>query len=87
MINLSLLEDMMRHLGLPSALVADSLGGGSSTEHPASLKRIARRSPSLIRLGWAQLVAVARGSRNRQRIAAIDSTPAATFMFAKICCR
>jgi hypothetical protein len=26
MINLSLLEDMMRHLGLPSALVADSLG-------------------------------------------------------------
>ena len=79
MINLSLLEDMMRHLGLPTALVAESIGGGSGSEHPAAPIRVVRRAPSLVRLGLAQLTAVARSTHNRERAAAIGADGAATF--------
>ncbi|MEM1332828.1 MAG: PEP/pyruvate-binding domain-containing protein, partial [Actinomycetota bacterium] len=79
MINLSLLEDMMRHLGLPTALVADSIGGRAGAERPAAPGRIIRRSPSLARLGWAQIAAVARSERNRRRVAAIGENGARSF--------
>ncbi len=79
MINLSLLEDMMRHLGLPTTLVADSIGGGSGSEHGPSPSRIIRSTPALARLGVSQIVAVATSRRNRRRVAAIGRRPAATF--------
>ena len=58
MINLSLLEDMMRHLGLPTALVAGSIGGGSGRTIPASPRRMLVRAPSLVRLGLAQVLSL-----------------------------
>ncbi len=79
MINLSLLEDMMRHLGLPTALVADSIGGGARRSTAADPVRILRRSPSLLRLGVAQIVSVARSAANRERVAAIGTPPADNF--------
>ncbi|MEM9134767.1 MAG: PEP-utilizing enzyme [Actinomycetota bacterium] len=79
MINLSLLEDMMRHLGLPTALVAESIGGGSGRSAGVDPRRLARSSPSLLRLGLAQIVAVARSGHNRRRIAAIGTPAAPTF--------
>jgi len=82
MINLSLLEDMMRHLGLPTRLVAESIGGGHRAEHPGSARRLIRQSPSLLRLGWAQIKAVVFAARNRRRAAAIGSSPASTFTVA-----
>jgi len=82
MINLSLLEDMMRHLGLPTRLVAESIGGGHRAEHPGSVSRVVRRSPSLLRLGWAQIMAVVFAARNRRRAATIGASPAPTFTVA-----
>lgn len=79
MINLSLLEDMMRHLGLPTRLVADSIGGGHGTDHPVAPLRVMHRSPSLLRLGVAQIRAVVRSRRIRRDAAVIGTPPAATF--------
>ncbi|MEM7271679.1 MAG: PEP-utilizing enzyme [Actinomycetota bacterium] len=79
MINLSLLEDMMRHLGLPTALVAESIGGGSGRSAGLDPGRLVRSTPSLIRLGLAQVVAVARSGRNRRAVAAIGTPAATTF--------
>lgn len=82
MINLSLLEDMMRHLGLPTKLVADSIGGGHGVDHPLSPTRVVRRSPSLIRLGLAQIAAVARSTSIRKRAAAIGTATPPDFTTA-----
>ena len=82
MINLSLLEDMMRHLGLPTTLVAESIGGDSGTQYPAAPLRIARRSPSLIRLGLAQISAVTRSRRHGSRAAAIGARRSSSFVEA-----
>lgn len=68
-INLSLLEDLLRHLGLPTRLVADSIGGEPTVVRRARPLRMLTRSPALIRLGWAQVTAVAT-SRERERRAA-----------------
>ncbi len=70
MINLSLLEDMMRHLGLPTNLVSDSIGGSGGANRPLNPLRIFRSIPSLLRLGIPQVSAVLRSNKNRQRIAA-----------------
>ena len=79
MINLSLLEDMMRHLGLPTKLVADSIGGGHSVEQPLAPSRVLRRSPSLIRLGLAQVAAVLRSTAIRKQAAAIGTATPDSF--------
>ncbi len=79
MINLSLLEDMMRHLGLPTALVASSIGGGHETDRPLVPVRVLHRSPSLLRLGVAQIGAVVRSTSIRRRAASIGSPAASTF--------
>lgn len=79
MINLSLLEDMMRHLGLPTRLVAESIGGGHSIEHSLAPARVVASSPSLIRLGLAQIAAVARSSSIRRRAASIGTATPSTF--------
>lgn len=78
MINLSLLEDMMRHLGLPTALVAGSIGGDSDRSTGVDPNRLVRNTPSLLRLGFAQITAVAGSNRDRRRVAAIGTPAAAT---------
>jgi pyruvate,water dikinase len=55
MINLSLMTDFMRSLGLPTRLVTDSIGGGAEQEHRLSPLRALRRLPVLLRLAWGQL--------------------------------
>ena len=78
-INLSLLEDMLRHLGLPTRLVADSIGGPPQREVGARPGRMVRRSPALVRLGWAQVRAVATAGRLRSHVAAAGEAPAQDF--------
>ena len=75
-INLSLLEDLLRHLGLPTRLVADSIGGEPTVVRSARPLRMLARSPALIRLGGAQVIAVAT-ARNRERRAASAGRPEA----------
>ncbi|MGB3735297.1 MAG: PEP-utilizing enzyme, partial [Ilumatobacter sp.] len=79
MINLSLLEDMMRHLGLPTKLVAASIGGGHSLDQPLAPVRVARHSPSLVRLGLAQISAVIRSTSIREKAAAIGTAAPSSF--------
>ena len=78
-INLSLLEDMLRHLGLPTRLVADSIGGPPEREVGLRPWRIVRRSPALVRLGWAQVTAVANAGDVQRRAAAMGTGPARSF--------
>jgi pimeloyl-ACP methyl ester carboxylesterase/phosphohistidine swiveling domain-containing protein len=54
MINLSLMTDFMRSLGLPTRLVTDSIGGGSVVDHGLEPIRAVRRLPVLLRLARAQ---------------------------------
>jgi pyruvate,water dikinase len=74
-INLSLLEDMLRHWGLPTRLVADSIGGPPQRVVGWKPGRVLRRAPALARLGWAQVTAVSTAARLRQRVAARGETP------------
>lgn len=64
MINLSLMTDFMRSLGLPTRLVTDSIGGGGERDHGSQPMRMVRRFPVLLRLAWAQLTA-ARYAQSR----------------------
>ena len=81
-INLSLLEDMLRELGLPTRLVADSIGGPPDVDRPLRPGRLVRSAPSLIRLGWAQLVAVRRVRRTCAELVALGERPADDFSSA-----
>ncbi len=78
-INLTLLEDLLRHLGLPTRLVADSIGGPPDNDRPADVARLIRKLPVLVRLGLAQVMAVARAGRNQQRLATLGDGPVETF--------
>ncbi|MFM7535802.1 MAG: PEP-utilizing enzyme [Acidimicrobiales bacterium] len=69
MLNLSLLEDLLRRFGLPSRLVAQSFGGEPVADRPARPVRVLRSSPALARYGWAQVRAVAGNRRLRRRLA------------------
>jgi pimeloyl-ACP methyl ester carboxylesterase/phosphohistidine swiveling domain-containing protein len=79
LLNLSLMIDFMRSLGLPTRLVTDSIGG--SDEHGAGLRpgRIVRRLPVLARLGWAQASALRFADHARAMLAADNAAPTATF--------
>lgn len=79
MINLSLLEDMMRHLGLPTSLVAGSIGGDVAAARPLNPARLVRSIPSLARLGRSQVAAVALSARNRRAIVSAGQTGAVSF--------
>jgi pyruvate,water dikinase len=78
-INLSLLEDLLRHLGLPTRLVADSIGGPPERDLPLRPTRVVTRAPALMRLGWAQLSAVATAPRLRHHVANLGVAPPTTF--------
>lgn len=58
LINLSLLEEMMRRWGLPTSLVTTNIGGGNANETKIVPSRMVRHLPIFLRLGWAQLFAL-----------------------------
>ncbi len=75
-LNLSLMEDVLRHLGLPTGLVAGSLGGPPAVDRPLNPRRLATRVPALARFGWAQVWAVIDAPRREEHAAAIGTDPA-----------
>jgi len=78
-INLSLLEDLLRELGLPTRLVADSIGGPPVVDRPLRVGRVVRSAPSLLRLGGAQVTAVRRARRVQEDIVGIGRRTMPTF--------
>lgn len=64
-INLSLMTEMMRHFGLPTRLVTDSIGGEAGVVYGPNLPRLLRKIPALGQLGLAQLGAEASAGRTR----------------------
>lgn len=70
LLNLSLLTDILRTWGLPTSLLADSMGGMRQTA-PASANRLIRSAPVLARVAMRQLRAVGdartRGQKLRER--------------------
>ncbi|MFO8074701.1 MAG: PEP-utilizing enzyme [Egibacteraceae bacterium] len=57
-LNRSLLRDLLRHLGLPTRLVTDAMGGAAGLDEPdvgPRPVRLARKLPALARLGVRQL--------------------------------
>jgi len=71
-LNLSLLTDFLRDLGLPTSLVADSLGGGTGASSPIDPLQIARRLPTLGQMGARQLVASRTARKVAKRLAAVQ---------------
>lgn len=53
-LNLSYLTEMMRHWGLPTALVTKSIGGTSDRSFPFSPQRFSRKVPVLVSMALAQ---------------------------------
>ncbi|NNE72484.1 MAG: hypothetical protein HKN26_02370 [Acidimicrobiales bacterium] len=78
-INLSLLEDMLRHLGLPTRLVADSIGGPPEHARPVRLLRLIGKLPVLLRMGMAQVRAVLFARSNEQRLASAGEGTTSSF--------
>jgi rifampicin phosphotransferase len=58
LLNLSLLRDILRTWGLPTALLADSMGGTEDDTTGPDLRRLLRSTPALTRMGIRQLAAV-----------------------------
>jgi pyruvate,water dikinase len=79
LINLSLMTDFMRSLGLPPKLVTDSIGGTDRSDARLRPKRMLRRLPVLIRLALAQVTAQAYTRRKLSEIRALTSTRASSF--------
>lgn len=73
-LNLSMLTDLMRALGLPTRLVTDSYGGEPDVDVGLKPLRLIAKAPTLLRLGWSQVVAVrsadAAGHRVEQAVPA-----------------
>ncbi len=78
-INLSLLEDMLRHWGLPTALIAGAIGGDSGANRPPRLGRLIRKAPVLIRLGLFQVWAVLTAHRRERNAASFGRGRIDTF--------
>ncbi len=78
-INLSLLSEMMRIFGLPTRLVTDNIGGETGQVYSANPGRLVSKIPALLRLGLAQLGAVASARRATRAMLACTRQPPATF--------
>ncbi len=74
-INLSLLTDTMRILGLPTRFVTDSMGGTAAEEVGFSPLRLVAKAPNLVALGVDQLRAVGNGRRATRRLQALAADP------------
>ena len=74
LINLSLLTDSMRRLGLPTSFVTDSMGGSEAERVVRTVgprpTRLARHLPALLSLGVDQLGAPAQAPKVADRLAA-----------------
>ena len=79
LINLSLMVDFMRSLGLPTRLVTDSIGGSDDAGSGLRPRRIVRRLPVLARLGWAQAGALNFADGVTATMTLDNVTPTATF--------
>ncbi|MFQ3536029.1 MAG: PEP-utilizing enzyme [Aggregatilineales bacterium] len=78
-INLSLMVEMMRTLGLPSKLVTDSIGGKTERDYPANFRQMARKVVPLMRFGMAQLFAVGSAQRRQRALLREAEQTHATF--------
>ena len=67
LLNASLLQDILRTWGLPTSLLADSMGGTSDTT-PLSLTRMTRSIPALLRVGVRQLRSVGDAAKRGQEL-------------------
>ncbi len=74
-INQSVTTDLVRGLGLPSALVNESLGGDDLDDVRLNPLRIALSLPTLARLGLDQAQAVGRSKRVAARLAQPNPKP------------
>lgn len=63
LINLSLLCDMMRMLGLPTRLVTDNIGAPAGRVFPANPRRLFAKRWVLLKMGIAQLLSPGRARR------------------------
>ncbi len=78
-INLSQLTDLLRRLGLPTALLSSSLGGDPEIVIGLRPHRVLAATPVFVRLGLAQLTAVGHARRTEARIDALARQPMADF--------
>jgi pyruvate,water dikinase len=76
LINLSLMVDFMRSLGLPTRLVTDSIGGSDDAGTGVHPGRLLRRWRVLARLGLAQAGALRFARRTARQLAAATAAPA-----------
>jgi len=88
-INLSLLTDTMRILGLPTRFVTASMGGSSDVAIGFAPVRLLRKAPNLIALGVDQLRAVGNGRRAARRLTQLavdpgDDLPGAVETFRRV---
>lgn len=74
-INLSLLTDTMRILGLPTRFVTDSMGGTAKRGVGFAPLRLIAKAPNLLALGIDQLRAVGNGRRATRRLASLAVDP------------
>ena len=74
-INLSLLTDTMRILGLPTAFVTRSMGGQDELDVPAAPLRLLGKSPRQLAMGLDQLRAVGNGRETAGRLHTLAATP------------
>lgn len=68
-LNLSMLTDLMRALGLPTRLVTDSYGGTPDVDVGLRPRRMLAAAPTLARIGLAQSSAVTRANRVADELA------------------
>jgi pyruvate,water dikinase len=78
-LNLSMLTDLMRALGLPTRLVTDSYGGTPDVDVGLRPRRMLAAAPSLARIGLAQSAAVTRANRVADDLARTAISPGASF--------
>ena len=71
-LNLSLLTDLMRSLGLPTRLVTDSYGGRPDVDVGLRPLRLLAKAPTLVRLGLSQIDAVGSAERAAHRVETME---------------
>ncbi len=78
-INLSLMSETMRSLGLPTTLVTDNIGGDADQTQGFRFKRALTKLPNLAQLGLAQLIAVKSAADTARALQARGQNPGDTF--------
>ena len=73
-LNLSMLTDLMRALGLPTRLVTDSYGGEPDVDVGLKPLRLMAKAPTLLRIGVSQVSAVRSADEAGRRVE--EATPA-----------